>query len=143
MRLARASGLFSIATVGLLGLGFVVLPGKTLLVLEALSLLDPLPNLSPSETAYLHFVYGVLGAVMWGWMVGFGLMLHVRPLPLPRVALISLVAWFVPDTALSLWTGYSSNVLLNIVALLIVAVPLLILAKGGDSEDRAGRRIAE
>jgi hypothetical protein len=37
---------------------------------------------------------------------------------------VSIAAWFVPDTAFSLWTGYWQNAVLNGVLALAFAIPL-------------------
>lgn len=41
-----------------------------------------------------------------------------------RVIAVSVAAWFVPDTAYSLWPGFWQNAVLNLVFLLLFAVRL-------------------
>ena len=36
-----------------------------------------------------------------------------------------VVAWFIPDTAFSLWTGFWQNAVLNAVFALLFAIPLI------------------
>ena len=37
---------------------------------------------------------------------------------------VSLVAWFVPDTTFSLWSGFWQNAVLNLVLGVIFVIPL-------------------
>jgi len=78
--------------------------------------------------AYIALVHAVLGGVMFGW--GVALLLVVRGL-FARGALegwqivaVSVAAWFVPDTAFSLWSGFWQNALLNVAFIIVFAVPL-------------------
>jgi hypothetical protein len=41
-----------------------------------------------------------------------------------RIIAVSVVAWFVPDTAYSLWFGFWQNAVLNLVFFVLFAVPL-------------------
>ena len=86
------------------------------------------PALDPDAVAYTAFMGAVLGAVMVGWAV---LLLFVLFGPFRRtetaawnMIAASLAAWFVPDTAFSLWSGFWQNAALNIVVLAAFAVPL-------------------
>jgi hypothetical protein len=84
--------------------------------------------LDSDAAAYTAFMGAVLGAVMVGWAV---LLLFVLHGPFRRMETAawnmiaaSLVAWFVPDTAFSLWSGFWQNAVLNTVMLAAFAVPL-------------------
>lgn len=77
---------------------------------------------------YIGLVHAVLGSVMVGW--GLALWLVVRG-PFARGAregwttiAVAVGAWFVPDTAFSLWSGFWQNALLNLVVALAFLVPL-------------------
>jgi hypothetical protein len=85
-------------------------------------------SLAGDTAAYAAFLEGVLGAVMIGWAAG---LLWIVAGPFRRgetwawtALTVSIVAWFVPDTAFSLWTGYWQNAVLNAVILLAFAIPL-------------------
>ncbi len=41
-----------------------------------------------------------------------------------RIIAVSVTAWFVLDTAYSLWSGFWQNAVLNVVFLVLFAVPL-------------------
>lgn len=84
---------------------------------------------SNAANAYVTLVHGVLGAVMFGW--GLSMLLALRG-PFRRgeaigwqLIALPLVAWFVPDTAFSLYTGFWQNAVLNTGFALLFAVPLI------------------
>jgi len=81
-----------------------------------------------AAVAYIRLIHGVLGAVMLGWAT---LMLWVICGPFRRLESgawsmlsVSLLIWFVPDTAFSLWTGFWQNALFNLLFAASYAVPL-------------------
>jgi len=80
------------------------------------------------QVRYISLTHAVIGGVMVGW--GVALFYATKTLLARRVpqgwylVAWSLVAWYVPDTAYSLLTGFWQNGLLNSVFLLIFAVPL-------------------
>lgn len=82
---------------------------------------------------YISLAHAVLGAVMFGW--GAVLLLIVRSWFVRGVReawlaiTISVVAWFVPDTAYSLWVGFWQNAVLNFVFFLLFCIPLLATRK--------------
>ena len=83
---------------------------------------------SLEAVAYLTLLHGVLGAVMFGWGA---LMLMVLHGPFRRGAqegwnmlAISVILWFVPDTAFSVWTGFWQNALLNTSFAILFLIPL-------------------
>ncbi len=93
----------------------------------------------PAEARlYVEFVYGVLGAVLVGWGTTF---LFVLFGPFRRdeasarwawwAIAVPLVAWAVPDTIWSCWTGYWPNAVLNAGFVALFAPPL-VGAYGGD-----------
>jgi hypothetical protein len=81
----------------------------------------------PAKTYHLLF-QGVLGGTMFGW----GTALLVVLLTVFRrgmqegwiILSISLIAWFIPDTAFSIWSGYWQNGILNAIFLALFAIPL-------------------
>ena len=123
------------ATAGLMlfGLALVVMPGFTL---QGFSLLvyastAHLTTFGPEAVAYLSLVHAVLGSVMFGW----GAVLMFLALgPVRRgckdawwMFVVSLVAWFIPDTAYSLFSGFWQNAVLNAGFALLFAIPLTAL----------------
>jgi hypothetical protein len=94
---------------------------------------SPIPG---GEAArYVTFVYGVLGAVMVGWACLLwplvrGPIRRREPWAWSAIAM-SLGAWFVIDSALSIASGFGENALLNLVFAIAFAVPLLAIRRGG------------
>lgn len=82
-----------------------------------------------SAADYIGLLHAVLGAVLFGW--GVALFLIVRwlhphhPEAVRRIVVLSIIAWAVPDTAFSLWSGYWQNAALN-AAFVALFVPSLI-----------------
>ncbi|OYU15913.1 MAG: hypothetical protein CFE37_03890 [Alphaproteobacteria bacterium PA4] len=120
----------------LFGLAFVLLPGLTRAGFHTMIYGSPLPP--PGFTAealrYTSLAYAVLGAVMFGWGVLMALLLgaparrdfqHGWRADSWRMLAISLLCWFVPDTAYSLLSGYWQNAVLNSAFLLLFGLPLL------------------
>ncbi|VXB62285.1 conserved membrane hypothetical protein [Pseudomonas sp. 8BK] len=114
----------------LFGLVLVVMPGFTL---QAFSLLvyasaAHLNTFGPDALAYISLVHAVLGSVMFGW----GAVLMFLALgPVRRgnkeawwMFVVSLLAWFIPDTAYSLLSGFWQNALLNVGFALLFAIAL-------------------
>lgn len=77
---------------------------------------------------YVALAHAVLGSVMLGW--GVALILIVRRQFARgsrlgwQVISVSVLCWFFPDTAFSLWTGFWQNALLNILIFVLFLVPL-------------------
>lgn len=88
------------------------------------------------ERSYLRLVYGILGAVILGWMLTVG---GIVVGPLRRrerwawsTVASSIAAWFVLDTGLSLALGYVGHAVFNLVFVLAFAVPLVAIRTGLD-----------
>ena len=121
-----------VSTVGvmLFGLVMVVAPGLTrhLFSLLVFSSSEHVTAFGEPAVSYIALVHGVLGAVMFGWGVALFCILlgpfrrgsHEAWLTLA----ISLAAWLIPDTTLSLWLGFWQNAVLNAVLALLFTVPL-------------------
>lgn len=114
----------------LLGISMVLAPGSNhqLLGLLLFASPDAITAFEAPAVSYITLVHGVLGAVLFGWGVA---LLFVLLGPFRRGAregwltfAVSIVAWFVPDTAFSLWTGFWQNAVLNGVLALAFAIPL-------------------
>ena len=82
---------------------------------------------------YIRLLHGVLGAVMFGWGVMIAVVLR-RALSQGHAEsinwiLLPLLAWYLPDTLFSLYTGFWQNAVLNTVFLLVFLVPLMALKR--------------
>ena len=114
----------------LFGIGMVVAPAFTrhLFGLLLFSSSESLSTFGAPAVAYITLIHGVLGAVMFGWGVA---LLFVLLGPFRRgsreswlTLTVSLLAWFVPDTMFSLWSGFWQNAALNAIFAVLFAVPL-------------------
>lgn len=120
------------ATLGVVifSLVLVFLPHETQAILNETYLVDdnPAQTFSPEANHYLHFVYGVLGGTMLGWMMAILYILVTlfrqgERLGWDMIAL-SLMTWFIFDTGASLATGFWQNAVLNVGFALLFVVPL-------------------
>ncbi len=78
--------------------------------------------------SHVLFVYGILGAVLTGWMLTVAA-LAARPPQgtshaVRRAVGLPLAAWFVLDTGLSLGTGRWQHALFNVAFLALLGAPL-------------------
>jgi hypothetical protein len=112
-------------------LAMVVAPNVTRQVFSLLIYASPesINAFGSAAVAYISLVHAVLGAVMLGW--GVALLFIVRG-SFKRMSLeawhtlaVSLTAWFIPDTAYSLWSGFWQNAAFNAVFIILFAVPLI------------------
>ncbi len=124
------------AGVAVFGLGLVLLPALTRQAFSLIVYASPssLDAFGAEQVRYLSLVHAVLGGVMAGWgcllfLVARELMQSNHPCAW-RLMTGSLLAWFIPDTAYSLLSGYWQNGVLNGVFLLLFAIPLLALRRG-------------
>jgi hypothetical protein len=88
---------------------------------------------SPEIKNFVHFVFGVLGAVCAGW--GAMMYYHVKNNFMTRdirawnALAVSLSLWFVLDSSFSISMGYWQNAALNADLALIFAIPMLASRK--------------
>lgn len=131
-----------VVTLGVLlfGLSLVLLPRPTQQLFNWLFFSSPQgnPAFSEAAVAYITFVCAVLGAVMFGWAVA---LLYALFGPFRcelregwNMVTVSLTAWFVPDTAFSLWSGFWQNAVLNIGFAILFAIPLAATYQGFHAE---------
>lgn len=114
----------------LFGLVLVVAPGFTRQLFGLLIFADAggIDALGVPAAAYITLVHGVLGSTMFGWGIAL-LFIVLGPFrktsyPAWLTLAVSLGAWFIPDTVLSLLTGFWQNAILNAVLVLLFAIPL-------------------
>jgi hypothetical protein len=117
------------------GLILVIFPGLTL---QGFSLMIYLSASRISEfgepaVSYIRLVHGVLGAVMVGWGAALLFVLFGTFRENPSIAWKTLtgsvVAWFIPDTTFSLWSGFWQNAILNAVFILLFIIPLIAIKR--------------
>ena len=119
----------------LFGLLMVLAPGLTQ---QAFGLLifqntEQFAAFDPQATAYIELAHAVMGSVLVGW--GALIFMLVRK---PNIGdakqtcnmiAISVLLWYVPDTAFSLYSGFWQNAVLNSGFAVLHAIPLLALRK--------------
>jgi len=112
------------------GLCLVAIPGLTLQAFSLLVYSNPrqIAGFGVEAANYISLAHAVLGGVMVGW--GVAIYLVVRNLFAQgyrigwQIIAVSATAWFVPDTAYSLWSGFWQNAVLNAVFFSLFVVPL-------------------
>ncbi len=82
---------------------------------------------------YVLLIYGVLGAVLVGWML---LLLAIATGPLRRrerwawnAVALSMTLWFLVDTTFSIIIGFPAHALFNVAFAVAIGVPLAALHK--------------
>jgi hypothetical protein len=119
------------AGVQLFGLSMVLAPALTRRLFSWLLFpsSDHIAGFGEPAVAYIGLAHAVMGAVMFGWGV---LLLLVLLGPFKRASregwnmvAISLAAWFIPDTAFSLWSGFWQNAVLNAALAALLVIPLV------------------
>jgi hypothetical protein len=85
-------------------------------------------NVETAQREYVQLLYGILGAVIVGWMVTIAAIV-VGPLrrrePWAWWAIVmSVTIWFVLDTGLSLVLGFVGHALFNVAFAIGLAIPL-------------------
>jgi hypothetical protein len=118
------------AGVAVFGLALVLAPslarqGFSLLIYASAGQIDAFGQ---EPARYIGLAHAVIGGVMVGWGVA---LFHVTKALLARgdrvgwnIIALSVAAWFVPDTAYSLLSGYWQNAVLNTAFFLLFALPL-------------------
>jgi len=89
---------------------------------------DVVQQFGEQASAFITLVYGVLGAVIIGWMVAL-LSIIWGMAQNPRSAwntlMLSVVVWYALDTGMSLLIGSVSHAVFNTLFLVMFAVPLV------------------
>jgi hypothetical protein len=99
--------------------------GFSLLVYAEPTLID---SFGDEQVRYVSLAHAVIGGVMVGW--GVAMLYVVRSLLLKGrgegwyVIALSIAAWYIPDTAYSILSGFWQNAVLNSVFLFLFLVPL-------------------
>lgn len=114
-----AFGLLLVLAPGLVRQGF------SLLVYAAPTSID---SFGDEQVRYVSLAHAVIGGVMVGW--GVAMLYVVRSLLAKGwsegwyVITMSVAAWYIPDTAYSILSGFWQNAILNTVFLLLFSAPL-------------------
>ena len=119
----------------LFGLFMVLAPGLTQQAFGLLIFQNPaqISTFDSQATAYIELAHAVMGSVMVGW--GALIFMLVRKLNVDdaketgSIIAISVLLWYVPDTAFSLYSGFWQNAVMNTGFAVLYAVPLLALRK--------------
>ncbi|MEW6204208.1 MAG: hypothetical protein AB1516_02690 [Pseudomonadota bacterium] len=119
----------------LFGLLMVLAPGLTQQGFGLLVFQNPaqFTAFDPQASAYIELAHAVMGSVMVGW--GALMFMLVRRLSAKdakqtcNLIGMSVLAWYVPDTAFSMYSGFWQNAVLNTSFVVLYAVPLLALRK--------------
>ena len=87
-----------------------------------------------AATADQRFTFGVLGAVMVGWMITLG---AIARGPLRRrepwawwAVTGSVAAWFILDGGVSMYFGFVGNAMFNTAFAVAIAIPLIAIRRG-------------
>ena len=79
-------------------------------------------------TDYISLIYGVLGAVIIGWMVMLMSILMTAFRRGEREAwqtiVLSMVIWFVVDSGFSIYIGVIEHAIFNVIFMILFAIPL-------------------
>jgi len=119
------------AGVMLFGLVLVVAPAVAQRGFSLLIYAEPvhISSFGAEAVKYIGLSHAVLGSAMFGW--GLSLLIIVRRLFARASRLgwqlisFSVAAWFVADTTYSLASGFWPNAVLNLVFVVLFAIPLL------------------
>ena len=139
--------LLRVVTVGVILFGLVLVVAPSL-AREGFSLLvygsgNKIGEFGNEASDYIGLSHAVMGSVMVGW--GAALLLVLRGEPTARlrdklwIFVVSLAAWFIPDTSFSLISGFWQNAVLNTVFAVLFVIPLtaLLTSQEGTGRDRA------
>lgn len=119
-------------TIGVIGFGLALVLAPAL-ARQGFSLLvyaapDQIDAFGAVQVRYISLAHAVIGGVMIGWGVA---MLYATKSLLAKgrregwyLIALSVVTWYVPDTAYSLLSGFWQNAVLNTLFLGLFAIPL-------------------
>ncbi len=96
--------------------------------------LDGFPTYGSPE---MHFLSALTGGFLFGWGVMIWCLstwvYDAAPEAVRRTVLVSLLSWFVLDSAGSVTSGVSFNAIFNVLVLLFAVGPLWVPAQGSES----------
>ncbi len=120
-------------------IGFIIAGGILMPLLTSAGLLTAFDNLvnpifwassevSAAAVAFQQWIYGLVGAVMAGWGISMAFLAYYPFRQKEKWAwtglVLSLLIWYVADTAVSLLFGVNFNAVLNTIILALFLLPL-------------------
>lgn len=103
----------------------LVRQGFSLMVFGSAAYIDTFP---PDAIRYITLAHAIMGAVMIGWGASMMYTLFTQFRTGEWTGWVSiavaLILWFIPDTTMSILTGFWQNAVLNIGFILLFAIPL-------------------
>lgn len=115
------------------GLMLILLPQTTHTLFNTLFFAssESIRRIGTDSSHYVALVYGVLGAVIIGWMVTIMALLissfPTQPRNTWNIITLSVVTWYIIDSGFSLVIGSLAHVLFNTGFFVLFAVPLIAL----------------
>ncbi len=86
---------------------------------------ESVQQIGEGDEPYIQLVYGVLGAVMVGWMVALlPLVSRITQRDTWNIMAWSIGVWFVLDTSMSLVIGSFAHAVFNLPFFILLAIPL-------------------
>ncbi len=86
-------------------------------------------TLSAVERDFQSWAYGLIGAIMAGWLIVIGFIAYYAFRRGERWAwwaiVVSMVVWFVLDSYASIAFGMSINMIFNIVSVIVFGIPII------------------
>ena len=122
-----------VVSIGVMAFGLVLVIAPAF-ALQGFSLLvyfdqSRISSFGPEAARYIALSHAVLGGVMFGWGMALAVLVRTFFAAGYRVSwnmvALSVGAWFIPDTGYSLASGYWQNAVLNLIFLILFAVPLM------------------
>ncbi|MBZ0318843.1 MAG: hypothetical protein K8L91_20675 [Anaerolineae bacterium] len=130
-----------VVTIGVMvyAAGLMLLPQTMHGLFNALFFADSkqVRRIGEDNVEFIQLVYGVLGAVMIGWMVTLlALMRHnfqTDPRGIWQILVLSIGVWFVVDSGFSVVTGFVEHAVFNMGFLVLYAIPLVGMGRSLNS----------
>lgn len=89
---------------------------------------DYMENFPPDAIRYITLAHAIMGAVMIGWGISMMYTLFTQFRTGEWTGWVSIAVamtfWFIPDTSMSILTGFWQNAVLNVGFILLFAIPL-------------------
>lgn len=103
----------------------IVRQGFSMMVFGSISHVDTFPQ---DAIRYITLTHAVMGATMIGWSISMMYTLFTQFRKGEWLGWLSpvtaLTLWYIPDTAISITTGFWQNAVLNTVFLILFIIPL-------------------
>jgi hypothetical protein len=113
------------------GICMVALPSLTcqLFSLILYGTPDVLVQLESSTQTYIMLIHAIAGAIMISWGISLIFILRYLFKTTQKIGWLAIfcvvIAWYIPDTSLSLIYGFWQNAILNSTLLILFVIPLV------------------